>query len=59
MNLFMNKNIVHTLASEKKRVKTFTWNNKYKETIIQMCNKMMSHTWLITFLKDMYYLDAC
>jgi hypothetical protein len=54
----MNKNIVHTLACEKKD-QTFTWNNKYKETFIQMGSKGIIHIQLITFLKEMYYLDAC
>jgi hypothetical protein len=35
----MNKNIIHTLASEKEKIKAFTWNTKYKETFIQIGNK--------------------
>jgi hypothetical protein len=33
MNLFMNKNIVHTLASEKEKIKAFTWNNEYNRNL--------------------------
>jgi hypothetical protein len=29
------------------------------ETFIQMCNKRMVLVQLITFLKEMYYLDTC
>jgi hypothetical protein len=39
----MNKNIIHTLASEKENIKTFTWNTKYKETFIQIGNKGITH----------------
>jgi hypothetical protein len=42
-NLFMNKNIVRTLASEGKRTKHSHENIKYKETSIQMCNKNINH----------------
>jgi hypothetical protein len=52
----MNKNIVRTLASERKRIKPSHEITSTKETFIQMCNKRMN---LITFLKEMYYLDTC
>jgi hypothetical protein len=32
---------------------------KYKETFIQMCNKIVTHIQLITFLEEIHYLDAC
>jgi hypothetical protein len=40
----MNKNLVHTLASEKKRIKPAHEITSTKETFIQMCNKIMNHT---------------
>jgi hypothetical protein len=43
MNLFVNKNIVHTLASERKRVKPSHKITSTKGTFIQMCNKRMNH----------------
>jgi hypothetical protein len=55
----MNKNIIRTLASEKEKIKAFTWNTKYKETFIQVYNKRITHVQLITFLKEKHYLDAC
>jgi hypothetical protein len=55
----MNKNIIHTLASEKEKIKAFTWNTKCKETFIQMCNKRITRVQLQTFLKEKHHLDAC
>jgi hypothetical protein len=56
----MDKNIIYTFACERKRIKAFTWNNKYnKKTFIQMYNKRVTHVQLITFLKEKHYLDAC
>jgi hypothetical protein len=39
----MNKNIIHTLASERKRNKPLHEKLSTKETFIQMCNKRMNH----------------
>jgi hypothetical protein len=47
----MNKNLVHTLASERKRAKTSHKITSTKGTFIQMCHKRMTHVQLITFLK--------
>jgi hypothetical protein len=54
----MNKNIIHTLASEKEKIKALTWNTKCKETFIQVYNKRIAHVQLLTFLKEKHYLDA-
>jgi hypothetical protein len=40
----MNKNIVDTLASERKRVKPSHKITSTKGTFIPMCNKRMNHT---------------
>jgi hypothetical protein len=55
----MNKNIIHTLACEKKRTKHSHEITSTIKTFIQMYNKRITHVQLITFLKGMYYLDAC
>jgi hypothetical protein len=55
----MNKNIIHILACEKKRIKAFTWNDKYKETFIQLCNTRITHVQPITLLKEKHVLDDC
>jgi hypothetical protein len=55
----MNKNIVHTLTSEWKRVKPSHKITNTKGTFIQMCNKRTNQIQLIAFLKVMYYPDTC
>jgi hypothetical protein len=40
----MNKNIVHTLASERKRTKRSHEITSTKETFIQMSNERINHT---------------
>jgi hypothetical protein len=58
MNLFKNKNIIHTLVVKGKGLHIhMKW--QVHETFIQMCNKRMVLVQLITFLKEMYYLDTC
>jgi hypothetical protein len=39
----MNKNLVHTLASERKSMRPSHEITSTKETFIQMCNKGMNH----------------
>jgi hypothetical protein len=55
----MNKSIVHTFACEKKRTKHSHEITSTKKTFIQMGNKGITHIQLITFLKEIHYLDAC
>jgi hypothetical protein len=55
----MNKNIVHTLACERKRTTHSHEITSIIETFIQMGNKGITHVQLITFLKEIHYLDAC
>jgi hypothetical protein len=55
----MNKNIVHTLACERKRTTHSHEITSTIETFIQMYNKRVNHIQIITFLKEVHYLDAC
>jgi hypothetical protein len=55
----MDKNIIYMFACERKRIKAFTWNDKHKETFIQLCNKRITHVQPKSFLKEKHYLDAC
>jgi hypothetical protein len=55
----MNKSIAHTFACEKKRTKHSHEITSTIETFIQMYNKRITHVQLITFLKEIHYLDAC
>jgi ribosomal protein S20 len=54
----MNKNIIHTFASEEKRTKHPHEITSAIKTFIQMYNKRITHVQLITFLKEKHYLDA-
>jgi hypothetical protein len=39
----MNKNLVHTLASDRKRIKPSHEITSTKETLVQMYHKRMNH----------------
>jgi hypothetical protein len=55
----MNKNIIHTLACERKKASHSHEITSAIKTFIQVYNKRITHVQLITFLKDKHYLDAC
>jgi hypothetical protein len=55
----MNKNIIHTLACERKNATHSHEITSAIKTFIQVSNKRITHVQLITFLKDKHYLDAC
>jgi hypothetical protein len=49
---FKDKSIIYILHEERKWLKASTWNDKYKETFIQLCNKRITHVHPITCLKE-------
>jgi hypothetical protein len=55
----MNKNVIYTLACERKRTKHSHEITSAIETFIQICNKRITHVRLITFLKEKHYRDNC
>jgi hypothetical protein len=55
----MNKSIIYTFACESKRTTHPHEITSTIKTFSQMYNKRITHVQLITFLKEMYYLDTC
>jgi hypothetical protein len=55
----MDKNIIYPFACERKRTTHSHEITSTIETFIQMYNKRITHVHLITFLKEIHYLDAC
>jgi hypothetical protein len=55
----MNKNIIHTLACERKKATHSHEITSAIKTFIQVYNKRITHVQLITFLKEKHYIDAC
>jgi hypothetical protein len=51
--------MIHTLACEINRTTPSHEITSTKETLIQMCNKRITHVQPITFQKEKHYLDAC
>jgi hypothetical protein len=54
----MNKNLVHTLASERKRIKPSHEITSIKGTLVQMYNKRMNHTFVLTSIWMLVHLSS-
>jgi ABC-type iron transport system FetAB permease component len=57
-NQLMNKNLVHTISSERKRIKPSHELTSTKKHSFKCAIKESITLRLITFLKEMYHLDT-